>query len=220
MLKSQKHVFWEAFLITILIFGIGIFFGVLIENWRTKGIDDFFQKSEVDLLDIKLQNEIYSRGDFNCETAVYENLKFADRIYEEAKLLDRYEKASKLTENIQLEHKKYDILRAMLLLNSIKIQEKCNKTYYEVVYFYRFNNPQLELKAKQNVFSKLLTELKDRKGGDILLIPIAADTEASSINMILDRYNISKEELPLILINREIKITEIQNIEELVKYFE
>lgn len=220
MFHSQKHVFWQALLVTILIFSLGIISGVVLENWRTSKIDFLFQKSEMDLLDIKLQSEIYSRKDFNCETAINENLKFADRIFNEAKLLDRYETATRLTENIIVQHKKYDILRAMLLLNSIKIKERCNASYYEVVYFYNFDEKNLNKKAKQNVFSKLLEEVKNRKGADVLLIPIAGNIEASSIALLMDRYKVSKADLPIILINQNIKITEIENIEELIKYFE
>ena len=114
MFNSQKNVFWEALLVTIFIFGIGILAGVLLENSRTSQINSLFQKSEVDLLDIKLQNEIYSSENFNCEFAVKENLNFADKIYKEAQLLEKYEEASRFTEEIILQHKKYSLLRAVL----------------------------------------------------------------------------------------------------------
>jgi hypothetical protein len=108
----------------------------------------------------------------------------------------------------------------MLLLNSIKIKQKCKNTYYEVVYFYDFNEPSFDTKAKQNVFSKLLAELKQEKGNEILLIPLAADNGISSINLLLEQYQITEDQLPLILINREQKITELQTIEELLTRFE
>ena len=219
MFYSQKHVFWQALLITILIFSLGLIAGFVLENWRTGKIDFFFKKSEVDLLDARIQNEIYSQGKFDCDKAIEENIKFADRIYEEAKLLDRYETASELTNKIQLEHKKYDLLRALLFLNSIQIKEKCNATYYEVVYFYNFDEPDFNKKAKQNVFSAQLRELKELKGKDVLLIPIASNINASSIALLMDKYNLSQEETPIILINRDIKIKEIQNLEDLLKYF-
>ena len=219
-MTSQKNVFWQALLVTIVIFGLGVFMGFVLENWRASRIDDFTQQSEIDLLDIKIQNDIYSKEIFNCEVAIEENLNFAEKIYEQAKIFENYEKASRFTEDLKIQHKKQDLLRTILLLNSIEIKEKCNASYYEVVYFYKYNNEELGLKAKQEIFSRLLSGLKENKGGDILLIPISGDDDISSVNLLLDRYGVSEEDLPIILINREIRITELENIEDLLKYFE
>ncbi len=222
MLKSQKHVFWQAFLITILIFGMGVLFGVILENWRTSKISNLYQKSEVGLLDMRLQNEIYSRGSFNCEFALEENMKFTDKIYEEAKILEKYEQARRLTDNLIVQHKKYDLLRAMLFMNSLKIKENCNASYFNVVYFYlpEYEKPRLDIKAKQQSFSKLLADFKEKKGDEILLIPIAYNHDVSAINVLLNQYNITIDDLPLILINEEIKISELQTVEEIEKYLE
>ena len=216
-MNSQKSAFWQALVITVIIFGIGVFFGVVLENWRTNNIADLYQQSELELLDIKLQSEIYSLGEFDCAIAVKENLNFANKIFEEAKILDRYESASRLTDKLKIHHKRYDLLRTNLLLNSIKIKEKCTNGYYEVVYFYQYNDASFETKAKQAVFSKLLVQLKEEKGYDILLIPIAGDNDISAVNLLLDQYDI--KQLPTILIDRKDKITEIQTAEELSKYF-
>lgn len=220
MLSSQKNVFWQAFFATILIFGVGIIFGIILENWRTGKIDTLYQESEINLMDIKLQTEIYSSGDFNCNNAIIENFNFAEKIYSEAKLLERYETASTFNEDLKLRHKKYDILRANLFLNSLRIKEKCNSSYYDVLYIYKYNNPSLDVRAEQDTFSKLLQELKNKKGDEVLLIPMAGDNDIASISLIMDNYNIAKEELPIILINGKIKITELETTDELMKNFE
>jgi len=217
-MTSQKSAFWQAFIVTIIIFGIGVFFGVVLENWRTNQISDLYQQSELELLDIKLQSEIYTLGEFDCDQAVQENIKFADKIFQEAKILDKYEGASRLTTNLRIQHKKYDLLRTNLLLNSIKIKEKCTNDYQEVVYFYQYNEPTFETKAKQNVFSKILSELKEQKGYEILLIPIAGDNDISAVNLLTDEYEI--EQLPTIMINREHKITNILTVDQLSTYLQ
>jgi len=217
MFKSQKHVFWQALIITIVVFSLGIIAGVLLENFRTDKVNYLVANSELNLLDIRLQNQIYSTTKFNCNTAIAENLKFADKTYAEAKILDRYEQASVITEDLRVAHKKYDVLRSTLLLNSIIIREKCNSSYSEVVYFYKYNNPDMDLKAKESVFSKLLSELKANKGDSILLIPIAADNNLSSVNLLLDKYDVSDKDLPIIIINGKTRITEIENIDDLMK---
>ena len=219
MFNSQKNVFWQALLVTIVIFGLGIFLGFVLENWRTSQIEDFSQQSEIDLLDIKVQNDIYSNNFFNCEVAIQENLNFAEKTYEQAQILGRYEKASRLTDDLRMQHRKYDLLRVLLLLNSIEIKEKCNASYYEVVYFYKYSSEDIALKAKQEIFSKLLLQVKEKKGNEVLLIPIAGDNNLSSVNLLLNKYNVSEKELPVILINRKTKITNLENIEDLLKNF-
>lgn len=218
MVQTQKHVFWVALLLAIFVFSAGILLGFMLENWRTEEIDLLAGQSEIDLLDIRLQNEIYSRGNFSCEVAVKESINLADKIYEESKILDRYEEASRLTESLVIQHKKYDVLRAMLLENSIQIRKKCKNSFDSFLYLYQYNNPSIETKAKQAVFSNLLSELKSKYGNSIILIPMAADNNLSSLNLIISSYNISVKELPVILINEKTKITEVENIQELEKY--
>jgi len=217
MFSSQKHVFWEAFLVAILIFGIGIFLGVVLENWRTGKIEYLYQQSEVKLLDIRTQSEIYSSTELNCKTAIEENLKFADRIYEEAKALQRYEEAGKLTESLKLEHEKYDVLRALLWANSINVKKKCRADYHNVVYIYKYNDLSINEKQEQTVFSSILSELKQKKGAEIVLIPMAGDNNLASVSLMMSLYNVTESELPIILINEKIKITELKTVEEIEK---
>lgn len=217
MFESQKHAFWEALLVTILIFGIGVFLGIVLENWRTGRIEYLYQESEVKLLDIRTQSEIYSSREFDCKTAVKENIEFADRIFKEAELLSRYEGAGRLTESLKLQHKKYDILRALLWLNSIKIKKNCNAFYSNVVYVYDYNDLNIDTKAKQAVFSNILTELKEKRGNEVMLIPMAGDNDLYSINLLMNLYNITEAELPIIFVNEKVKITELQNIEDIEK---
>lgn len=220
MFQSQKHVFWQALLVTLVIFSLGIISGIFLENWRTNQMNFLAETSEISLLDIRLQSDIYSSGNFDCKFAIEENMKFADRIYNEAKELERYGRASILTEDLKASHKKYDLLRSILLLNSLKIKEKCNNSYYNVVYFYKYNNLDIDTKQKESVFSNLLEELKKRQGNKVLLIPIAVDNNLTSVDILMNKYGISNDELPVILINEKIKITELENINTLNKHFE
>lgn len=217
--KSQKNAFWEALLITIIIFALGVIAGFVLENWRTSKIDVLYENSELKLLDIRVQSEIYSGNNFNCDSAIEENINFANRIYQEAKTLERYEKSQILSDKLKINHEKYDLLRTLLFINSIKIKNECNASYYNVVYFYKFSDKDPEVIAKEQVFSKLLSQLKENKGNSILLIPIAVDSGASSINLVLNTYNISDSELPVILINEKIKVGDVQTLEDLEKYF-
>jgi hypothetical protein len=213
--SSQKHVFWIAFILTIFVFSAGVFLGYQYENLRTREIISLYKQSELSLLDIKIQNEVYSLSDINCENAIKENINFGDRIYEEAKTLVRYENAQRITDELRMQHKKYDLLRTLFWINSVKIKERCNADYSNVVYLYDYNEPGMDKTEKQSVFSKLLSDLKKEKGNNILLIPIAGDNNFTSTNLMMSVYNVTEQELPVILIDEKHKITEFKTLEEL-----
>ncbi|MBM3233708.1 hypothetical protein FJZ19_01300 [Candidatus Pacearchaeota archaeon] len=220
LFESQKHVFWTALILSIFVFAGGIFLGFLLENYRTGKLDVVLAQSELDLLDVKIQNDLYSFSDINCSNVIQENINFADRIYEEAKMLDKYEQASRLSGTIILQHKKYDLLRTLFWINAIKLKQRCNASYHNVVYIYDYNNPRLDIKAKQIVFSRILSEIKQEKGKSVMLIPIAGDNNIYSVNILMNSFNISEQELPVILIDEKIKIKEVENKEEIKKFLD
>jgi hypothetical protein len=87
-----------------------------------------------------------------------------------------------------------------------------------VVYFYKYNNPSIEQKSKQRFFSNLLFEIKQKKGDKVMLIPIAADNDLPSVNLLTNKYGI--KELPVILIDEGIKITDMESMEDVLKYLD
>ena len=217
MFKNNKHVFWEAFLISVFILVVGILLGVTFEDWRAREISDMFQQSELDLLDIRVQNEIFSFSEIDCEKVIQENIKFADRIYWEAVLLRKYDESSELSDSIVQQHRKYDLLRALLWVNSIKIKSKCKASYHNIVYIYDYLDVSLDARAKQAAFSKILGELKQKRGEDVLLIPMAGDNNLVSISLLMDVYDIQEQELPVIIIDEKTKIRDIKTVEEIEK---
>jgi hypothetical protein len=147
---------------------------------------------------------------------VEENIKFGDKIFQEALEIQKYEEANRINNEIIFQHKRFDLLRALFWINSITIKQECNSTYHNVVYFYKYNNPSLEQESKQIFFSNLLKEIKEEEGNKVMLIPIAADNDLPSINLLVEKYEIN--ELPMILIDEKIKITDVESIEDIEKY--
>ena len=216
MEKKQYSTFWQSLIIAIIIFSFGIFIGFQIESSRLNQINTLYANSELSLLDIKIQSEIANLKTVDCKILINENEKFADRIYNEAKILQEYEDASRMTEDLKLQHSKYDLLRALFWVNSLKIQNNCKTEFQNIVYFYQYNEPSIETKAKQSVISNLLKEVKNDYGNKVMLIPLAGDNNITSIEIMIKQYNITQ--LPTILINEKTKITEILSKEELEKY--
>ncbi len=216
MIKKQKKIFLYALFLTIVIFNLGIFMGYQLEMSRVGEINEFYLEAEMELLDQRIQKDALDLIELDCESLVQENINFADRIFEEALLIQKYEDANKMSKEIIFQHKRYDLLRTLFWINSIRIKEKCDSDYHNVVYFYKFDDPPLEQISKQRFFSILLTEVKEEYGNKIMLIPIAADNDLPSINLLLKNYDIV--ELPTILVDESIKITDLESKEDLTKY--
>lgn len=215
-IKNQKYIFLYALILTFVVFNIGIFFGYMLESSRIDKINTLYLNAEMELIDQMTQKDALEIIDLDCSLLVEENIKFADRIFEEALLIQKYEDANRINGDIKFQHKRFDLLRTLFWVNSIKIKQKCNSDYHNLVYFYKYNNPSIEQESKQKFFSNLLQELKSEFGENIMLIPIAGDNDIPSINLLLQEYEIN--ELPVILIDEKTKITEVDNIEELEKY--
>ncbi len=218
MPKNQKIVFLYALVLTLILFNIGIFFGVQLESSRIDRVEDLFLRTEIDLLDQEVQRQALRELDLSCSQLFDEIVQFGDRIFEEASKISEIENANQFSTNIVSQHQRFDLLRTQFWLNSISLKEECNLDYHNVVYFYDFEDVPIDVKAEQNFFSNALFKVKQEQGSNILLIPIAADLDSPSIKIILDFYNISEEELPVIFIDEKVKITRITSFEDINKH--
>ncbi|MFC1682068.1 hypothetical protein ACFL0X_00440 [Nanoarchaeota archaeon] len=216
MVKNQKWTFLYALIITILVFNFGIFMGYMLESNRIDEIKDWSFEAEMQILDQRIQRDAFDVVGLDCEIMIQENINFADRIFEEAQKISRYEDANRIGSEIRSQHKKYDLLRTLFWVNSIRIKQQCNSDYHNLVYFYKYNDPDLSQKAEQRFFSKLLGDVKERYGSNVMLIPIAGDNDLLSIELLMNKYNI--DELPTILIDEDIKLTEVESFEDIEKY--
>lgn len=215
-MKNQKFIFLYALILTLIVFNLGIFMGYMLESSRVNKINALYLEAEMELLDQRIQKDTLEIINLDCEILIEENIKFANRIFEEALLIQKYEDANRINNEIEFQHKRFDLLRTLFWINSIRIKEKCNSEYHNIVYIYDYNNPSIEQKAKQRFFSKVLSEIKNKFGNEIMLIPIAGDNEIASINLLMDAYEI--KELPVILIDETTKITELESMEDIEKY--
>lgn len=213
----NKRSFWEALIIALFIFGIGILLGYLIEANRASKISNDFQASELNMLDIRAQSDLFLQKDVNCVIAVNETINFADRIYNEALLLEKYEGANKIGQEIIQQHKKYDVLRVILFANALNLKDKCKSSPDIILYFYEYQTQNLDTSALQDIFSNKLMEIKSQQKDKLLLIPIAGNIDSNSISYLRDVYNITS--LPTILVNQKIKIENVNELATLGSLF-
>jgi hypothetical protein len=210
---NSHHVFWEALVISVFIIGLGFLLGVFFENARVNEISQLYSKSEIDLLDIKIQSEIISTGRLSCSNLIKTNVGFADRVFQEAKLLDEYELSQKFTkEQLKEQHKRYDLLRTLLWINSLEIKEQCGEdSLHTLVYLYKYETEDSEERQKQIVMSRFAGMLGESLPDEnIVIIPIAYNLELSSLDLLLEKYGINQT---IIMWDETLKVHKINDLE-------
>lgn len=212
---NNKNAFWQALVFTILVFVLGIFLGFFLESSRADTLQVDLMKSEVNLLDQQLRNKVTEDLNIDCSLAIKGTFDFADKIYAEAVNLEKYDSAIKLDNNLNEIHRRYDLLRAILWIESLKLRERCGEDFHTVVYFYQYRVEDLGLRSRQNFFARILEDVKAKYPQEILLIPIAANMNLDSVNLALANYGIT--EVPVILIDENKTIHEVITLEELEK---
>ena len=208
MLKSNKHVFWEALLVSITIFIVGLFLGMLIETSNSNKISQLYTQSEISLSDAKTATSLLQTTQIDCDEKIKFYTSLADEIYKEARQLELYEDSGKITDTMKLLHKKYDLLRTILWGSSQQHLKDCDD-YNTIAYLYLYNTENINTKATQNVWSKLLSELKENRP-NTMLIPIASDQNLTSLDVLTTQYDITQ--YPAIIINNDQILYQIDNI--------
>lgn len=210
---NSKSAFWKALVFTIIIFILGLIFGYFFEGTRLDKTQKEVMSSEISLLDEQLRAKVLDDSNLDCSIALDSSFNFADRIYAEAMLLEKYDSKSNFIDTLQVVHKRYDLLRMMLWAEAKELKKKCPDEFNTLVYFFDYNSEDIDLQAKQTTFSRMLIDLKEKHPKEILLIPIAANLNLSSIDEVMKFYNISSA--PAIIINEKRVINQITPITEL-----
>ena len=211
--RNNKHAFWQALVVAVIVFGVGILLGFFLESYRSNEIQLNIMAAEINVLDEQLRNKIIENFDVNCELATKSSFSFADKIYLEAEKLERYDEASKFTETLLVLHKRYDLLRALLWTEIVDLKERCNEDFHTVVYFYDYGTENIDISSKQLFYSRLLFDLKSKYPDEVILIPIAIDTGLESVRLLVENYNI--DEFPAIVVDEYEIIDGIITFEEL-----
>jgi hypothetical protein len=211
----DKHVFWQALIFTVIIFIIGLIFGYFLESYRADRIELDVMGSEINMLDEQIRGTIASSSNVSCDLAIKSTFAFADKVYGEALKLEKYDAASKLDKDaLSIIHKRYDLLRMMLWQESIKVRKRCGG-FHIIVYFFKYDSENVELRAEQSFYSRLLTDIKNKHPAEVLLVPIAANMDIASVDLAKASYGISK--LPAILVDEREVVSSIITLDELEK---
>jgi hypothetical protein len=216
MLNNKRRVFWEALFLTLVVFLLGMLIGIGFESNKLSEINNYYIISETSIMDAFALSYFSDISTESCITLMQANLDFADRIYQEAIILEKYEQAKKITESMELMHAKYDVLRTFLWFNTIKTAQKCGRKYSTVVYLYESETEDLTQRATQQVWSKILYDLKQEYGKNIILIPLAVDKGLVSLDSIISQLNITS--YPVVIIDENKTLYQLTSVSELEQY--
>lgn len=216
MLESKRHVFWQALILTGFFFFLGLIFGVYFEQMRGDNLNIAFYQSEVSLYDSLALAKLSESNLVSCGELKTNLIAFADKIYAETYELERFDEKNKLTESLKSIHRKYDLLRTLLWMNILDAKEKCGEMN-SVVYLYIYDSDDINIKSEQGVWSRLLRDLKEEEGNNIVLIPIAADSGITTLDSLIKRFGVQK--YPAVVINEKHVIYDIESASSIRKYF-
>jgi hypothetical protein len=205
-------IFTKALALTIVVFVVGLYLGIVLEDSRLDKIGKYYLESEISLMDILSLNNLAESSGVSCEVLKEANFELVDRVYEEARLLEEYERTGRLSEEINDFHKKYDVLRTYLWIDAVQIRERCDN-FNTVVYIYNNSNEDLAIKAKQNAWSNILYDLKEVEKENILLISLDIGADLVSLNSILKNYQVEK--YPVVIINEEEVFEVVSGVNEI-----
>jgi hypothetical protein len=215
---NSKNAFWQALIVTVFVFAAGLILGFYIELSNTSKSDFLIRSSEVDFLDQQIKtSQLSSELNLSCESAKQNLFDFANEIYADALEFEEDSSKSKLTEEQrEILHKRYDLMRVNLWLESLKLRNRCNESFHTVLYFFDYASRDVEVKSEQAVWSLILVDLKGEHSEEILLLPIAANLDLGSINLVKENYGIGDS--PSLIIDESLVLDEIPTLEELEKH--
>ena len=211
----MKNVFLKAAIITAAVFLIGVYLGFILDSMRVEEVKESI--TEIDNLwnDVRLMQsyiqKFSNRTDY-CGFLLEENLRIGDKIYEEGLKVEEYENTNRFASSLELEKTRYALLDLQFWINSIDLKKLCNGNYSTVIYFYS----QYDRTPDQNFQDRVLWDLKQECGPEIIYITFPADMDISTIEVVKNIYGV--ETVPAILINEETLLNSPVTLREIEEY--
>lgn len=208
----SKHAFWQALVFTVIVFSLGMLLGFYLEIGQSQSIYSTLVGAELNILDEQVRQRIILDNNVSCSLGKESLFSFADKIYDDALYLEEIDGTGRISD-LTLLHKRYDLLRTLLLLEAEKLKERCSEDFHILTYLYYYNSEEVELSSKQGYLSRLVFDFKTKYPDEVILIPIAIDTGVASVELLVD--SLESDEFPSIIINDNEIITDTITLEQL-----
>lgn len=176
-----------TFILSVVVFALGIFIGTTLENERQKAVEQDILQYQSDLENVVLQYSLIEADGVQCDL-------YPDMFKELYAELDRM---GKTLEDYQSQGKYFELefgrikqryttlsIRTWLLLE--KVRQRCPNRFSTILYFY--SSLDCEDCLAQGV---VLDALKKKHGQTVMIFPIDADFSNPSTRSLLTYFNIT-----------------------------
>lgn len=164
-----------------------------------------------DIFEDKLDYSFF--GSSLCNTTSFEkvsqDLRFQGVIIDE---LER--KLGKQDENVLLRKKFYSLIEIEHFEFVKEFNLKCNSKINTILFFYSNNKSKID---QADEAGKILGVVSN-KNNNLIIYSFDFDLNSDLVNKIEAKYNITDSDVPVIIINGEIKLNMPSNIKEIEKY--
>lgn len=202
--KFNKNRYWVAFLITLAVFSIGMFFGFWMDTERLDYMTELSNTQELNYRSLQLQYQLISDDVLKDECQAIKGLfdTFIVELEQSRERIDVYstDASVKKTEFEQL-LRRYTLSQINFWYISNKFKEQCPKSsdYVTIVYFH--SNPAQCPKCTEQ--GAILDYFKLKLKQNILIFAISENTEMEpTVNLIKKSYNVTS--YPSLIIDNDI----------------
>ena len=206
--KLSKKKYLLAFLLTVVIFAIGIFIGIWIEDVRLGYSQQVILTEKVSLRSLQLQQNYIDSGLADCDTLNHILENNINELGQKMGELINYERRSMFNQdefNLQLQD--YFLTEIQFLLLSQEVDQKCAKDSVKIVYFYD--------ESAHDTMGSTLDYLKKLFKEKILVFSFNAEfTQEPMIGILLSSHGI--KEFPSVVIEDQV-YQGPQKVEQLLK---
>lgn len=158
---SYQRLVIQSFIITTLVFIIGIFVGYQIDQWRTSDVVVRLQQSELDAQSYLTEQQFYEQfGSYTCEIAQSKLTDLSYRMGELGSNLVNYDKNSLFKQqDYDYLLRKYFLEEMRTYLLFLQLKEKCHLDNHLIIYFFDTEDSVSERQGRVlDVFVKKYTD--------------------------------------------------------------
>ncbi|MBD3312293.1 hypothetical protein GF352_02435 [archaeon] len=211
MANRQDHLI--VFIITTLVFIVGIFSGITISKNKMTTIDSKITDFEENMNSIELGvliSDALKNETLSCKYLQGKLNETQSLLSELGEQVVQYESQSKIGDEAYKEVKKrYNAVRTQYWLMLEKLKNQCSNNYTTILYFYRTETPCPACRDQGVILTHLTTN-----NPDIYVVSVDADEDLLLIQMIKEAYNVNST--PTIVIDASTIRTGLVSREELL----
>ncbi len=191
-----------AFIIATILFTSGFFMSYLISSYQYRAISASQERLRYNLLELDIQKKL-----IDCEK--FDPYIFAREMDYSGSITEALELRFGKEDLKVIEQKKiYTLIQAQHFLIIKENIEKCSLDIKTILFFY--SNKDTYVKNAEEI-GMMISSIK--KQNEIMVYSFDFDLDSSTLDLIKNKYNVSQPNT--IIINEEVKIENIQNVEEI-----